>query len=37
MAGIAGSGKHNNFSLSTDAGLNLFNEKHVNAIDAKAR
>ena len=27
FTGVSGSGKHNNFSLSTETGLNLFNEK----------
>jgi len=37
FTGVAGSGKHNNFSLSTEAGFNLFNEKHVNAVDSKGK
>ena len=37
FTGVSGSGKHNNFSLSTETGLNLFNEKHVNAIDVGAK
>lgn len=36
FVGVSGSGKHNNFSLSTESGMNLFNEKHANAIDEKA-
>jgi len=30
--GVNGSGKHNNFSISTETGLNLFNDSHVAAI-----
>ena len=29
FAGVNGSGKHNNFSLGTDAGINLFNGPQV--------
>jgi len=30
--GVNGSGKHNNFSLSTDGGLNLFNAPQMNKV-----
>merc|ERR1712190_548458 len=32
FAGVNGSGKHNNFSIGTDTGLNLFNESHADSI-----
>jgi glutamine synthetase len=34
FAGINGSGKHNNWSLGTNAGVNLLNPKQINAASA---
>eukprot|EP00930_Biecheleria_cincta_P055672 TRINITY_DN41971_c0_g1_i1.p1 TRINITY_DN41971_c0_g1~~TRINITY_DN41971_c0_g1_i1.p1 ORF type:complete len:900 (-),score=134.92 TRINITY_DN41971_c0_g1_i1:285-2984(-) len=34
--GVNGSGKHNNFSLGTDTGINLFHDEHLNKISAEA-
>lgn len=34
--GVNGSGKHNNFSLGTDTGINLFHDEQLNKISAEA-